>query len=120
MLSRRIDRIEEQIRIEVSEILEREVHDPRIALVSVTGVEMSPDGRHARLRVSSLASGAAERKKLLDGLKSAAPFIRRSLSQRLAHLKRIPELRFAYDDSLERDSRLAALLDQVRKDEPAG
>jgi ribosome-binding factor A len=113
MQGRRVDRIEEQLRIELSEILERQVQDPRVRLVSVTHVKVSPDLRHARVFVSSLG-GAEERKKILQGLKSAASYARRSLGQRLHHLRRIPELTFDYDDMLEKEMRIEQLLDQIK------
>ena len=95
MQGRRIDRIEEQFRIELSEIIEREIQDPRIGLTTVTGVKVSPDLRHAHVFVTVLGD-EADRKKALQGLRSAAGFIRRSLSQRLHHMRRIPELAFDY------------------------
>jgi len=116
MQGRRIDRIEEQMRIELSEILEREVQDPRVRLVTVTHVKVSPDLRHARVFVSSLG-GLEERKKILQGLKSAAGYARRSLGQRLHHLRRIPELTFDYDDMLEKEMRIEQLLEQIKTEQ---
>jgi ribosome-binding factor A len=113
MQGRRVDRIEEQFRIELSEILEREVQDPRVRLVTVTHVKVSPDLRHARVFVSSLG-GVEERKKTLQGLRSAASYARRSLGKRLHHLRRIPELTFDYDDTLEKETRIEQLLDQIK------
>jgi ribosome-binding factor A len=115
MLGRRIDRIEEQLRIELSEIIEREIQDPRIGLTTVTAVKVSPDLRHAHVFVTVLGD-AAQRKKALDGLRSAASFVRRSLSKRLHHLRRIPELTFDYDDALEKGLRIEELLDQIKHD----
>src|SRR5262245_44869267 len=119
MQGRRIDRIEEQLRIELSEIIEREIHDPRVGLTTVTAVKVSPDLRHGRVFVTVLGD-AAQRKKALEGLRSAASFIRRSLSQRLHHLRRIPELSFDYDESVEEGIRIEELLDQIKKPEPEG
>ena len=116
MQGRRIDRIEEQIRMEVSEILEREIQDPRVGLVTITGVKVSSDGSHARIFVSGLG-GSDEHKKMLQGLKSANHYIRRSLGHRLAHMRRIPELIFEYDESIERGNRIEALLKQIRPKE---
>ena len=113
MQGRRVDRIEEQLRIELSEILEREVQDPRVRLVTVTHVKVSPDLRHARVFVSSLG-GPEEHKKTIQGLRSAASYARRSLGQRLHHLRRIPELTFDYDDTLEKEIRIEQLLDQIK------
>jgi len=116
MQGRRIDRIEEQLRIELSEIIEREIQDPRIGLTTVTGVKVSPDLRHGHVFVTVLGDDA-QRKKALEGLRSAASFVRRSLSKRLAHMRRIPELSFEYDEGLEREMRVEALLDQIKEEQ---
>jgi ribosome-binding factor A len=116
MEGRRVGRIEEQLRIELSEIIEREIEDPRIGLATVTAVKVSPDLRHARVYISVLGN-AEDRKKTLQGLSSAASYARRSLSQRLHHLRRIPELTFAYDESIETGSRIEELLDKIKPEE---
>jgi ribosome-binding factor A len=115
MQGRRVGRIEEQIRIEVSDILEREIHDPRVGMTTVTGVKISTDLRHAKIFVTALG-GDDDRKRAIQGLRSAASFVRRSLSKRLHHLKRIPELTFDYDESVEKAIRIEQLLDQIRSD----
>jgi len=115
MQGRRVDRIEEQLRIEISEILEREIHDPRIGLTTITNVKASSDLRHARVYVTTLG-GEEDRKKTLQGLKSAASFVRRSLSKRLHHLRRIPELTFEYDESVEQSFRIEKLLHEIKSD----
>jgi ribosome-binding factor A len=115
MQGRRVDRIEEQLRIELSEILERELQDPRVHFVTVTGVKVSPDLGHARVFVSVLG-GADERKKALQGLRSASSFVRRSLSKRLHHLRKIPELVFDYDESIDKGLRIDELLDQIKSE----
>jgi ribosome-binding factor A len=116
MLGRRIDRIEEQLRMELSEIIEREISDPRIGLATVTAVKVSPDLRHARVFVTVLGD-EIQRKKTLEGLRSAASFVRRSLSKRLHHLRRIPELSFDYDEAVEKGIRIEELLDQIKHEE---
>ena len=116
MQGRRIDRIEEQLRIELSEIIEREIQDPRIGLTTVTAVKVSPDLRHARIFVTVLGDDA-QRKKALEGLRSAASFVRRSLSKRLHHMRRIPELSFDYDEAVEKGMRIEQLLDQIKQNE---
>jgi ribosome-binding factor A len=115
MLGRRVDRIEEQLRIEISEIIEREIQDPRVGLATVTGVKISSDLRHARIYITALGE-EAEHKKTIQGLTSAANYIRRSLSKRLHHLKRIPELIFDYDESVEQGLRIAKLLEEIKPD----
>jgi ribosome-binding factor A len=116
MQGRRIDRVEEQIRIEVSEIIEREIHDPRVGLTTVTGIKVSPDLKNCRVFVTVLGD-AEQRKKALQGLRSAASFIRRSLSKRLHHMRRIPELSFDYDEAVEKGIRIEELLDQIKQEE---
>jgi ribosome-binding factor A len=116
MQGRRIDRIEEQLRIELSEIIEREIQDPRIGLTTVTAVKVSPDLRHARIFVTVLGDDT-QRKKALEGLRSAASFVRRSLSKRLHHMRRIPELSFDYDEAVEKGMRIEELLDQIKHEE---
>jgi ribosome-binding factor A len=117
MQGRRIDRIEEQLRMELCEILEREIHDPRVGLATVTNVKVSPDLSHARVFISVLG-GADDRKRALQGLRSAAGFARKELGKRLHHLRRIPDLNFEYDETIEKDIRLEELLNQI-KSEPS-
>ena len=102
--------------MEMSEIIEREIQDPRIGLATVTRVKVSPDLRHARVFVTVLGD-AGQRKKSLEGLRSAASFARRSLGKRLHHLRRIPELTFDYDDGLEKGMRVEELLEQIKHEE---
>jgi ribosome-binding factor A len=116
VLGRRIDRIEEQFRIELSEIIEREIQDPRIGFVTVTSVKVSPDLRHGHVFVTVLGDDT-QRKKALQGLRSAAGFVRRSLSKRLHHLRRIPEISFDYDKSVEKGIRIEELLNQIKQEE---
>ena len=104
------------MRIELSEIIEREIQDPRIGLTTVTAVKVSPDLRHARVFVTVLGDDT-QRKKALEGLRSAASFARRSLSQRLHHMRRIPELTFDYDEAIEKGIRIEELLDQIKHEE---
>jgi ribosome-binding factor A len=113
MQGRRVDRIEEQLRIEISEIIEREIHDPRVGLATVTGVRISSDLRHARIFITALGNDE-EHKRTIQGLTSAAGYIRHALSKRLHHLKRIPELIFEYDESVEQSLRIAKLLDEIK------
>jgi ribosome-binding factor A len=115
MEERRVGRVEEQLRIELGEIID-EIEDPRVGLVTVTAVKVSPDLRHARVFVSVLGD-EQQRKKTMQGLNSAAHFARRSLSQRLAHMRRIPELTFAYDESIETAGRIEELLDQIKPED---
>lgn len=113
MLGRRVDRIEEQLRMEISEIVEREIADPRVGLTTVTRVKVTSDLRNARVFVTTLGS-AEDQKKAVQGLKSAASYVRRSLAKRLHHLKRIPEIVFEYDNDIADDIRIEQLFDEIK------
>lgn len=113
MQGRRVDRIEEQLRMELSQIVEREIQDPRVKFVTVIRVKVTPDLGHARVFISSLGT-PEEQKKSLQGLRSAAGFVRRALGKSLPHLRRTPEISFDYDDSLETEVRIEQLFDQIK------
>jgi len=112
MARRRVERLGEQFRREITEILQREVKDPRIGYVTITGVDVTPDLFHARVYVRIMGD-EARKAEALKGLDAAAPFIRGELGQRL-HIRRIPELRFEIDRSLEHALRIEQLLREVR------
>jgi ribosome-binding factor A len=110
----RTDRISEQIRRDLSELL-RQVKDPRVAdllpLVTITDVEISADYTHAKVFYTSLA-GVERAKEIARGLSHAASFLRRELGRRL-RIHHIPELHFTFDVSVERGTRLSRLIDEV-------
>lgn len=111
-MSHRIEQINSLIRQEISELLQRQVKDPRLeSFIAVTGVSTSPDLKYAKVFVSSMDS-VEEKQKTLNALASASGFLRRELSRHL-RLRRIPELSFHWDDSIERGDRLLRLIDQV-------
>jgi ribosome-binding factor A len=111
-MARRIERVSSLMRHEISELLQREVKDPRLSkFVAVTEVSTSPDLRYAKVYVSCLGS-EEEKKEMLEGLEAAANFLRNQLAKRL-RLRRIPELSFHWDDSIERGSRLLQLMDEL-------
>jgi ribosome-binding factor A len=96
---------------ELSELLRREVRDPRVGMVTLTSVDVSPDLSHAKVFFTIL-----EKEKLegtLAGLNRAAGFLRSQLARRIA-LYATPELRFLYDESVERGDRVSRLLESVR------
>lgn len=110
----RTDRISEQIRRDLSELL-RQVKDPRVAdllpLVTITDVEITPDYSHAKVFYTSLAD-VSRSKEVARGLSHAASFLRRELGRRL-RIHHIPELHFVFDASVERGSYLSHLIDEV-------
>jgi ribosome-binding factor A len=111
-MTRRTVRVNELLREEISELLQREVKDPRLGegLITVTEVQVSPDLRHATVFVSHLGEGDHEA--VLQGLNAAAPFLHRELVARLT-IRRVPELVFRFDPSIERGARLASLIREV-------
>jgi ribosome-binding factor A len=112
-MSRRTERVNELLRAEVSEVLQREVKDPRLnILISITEVDISPDLKSARVYLSVMGD-EAEKEGVFRALKTAAPFVRRELRPRLPSLRYIPELVFVPDLSIERGARLSALIDEV-------
>ena len=112
MGTRRIERVNELIREEISELIRREVKDPRLdSFISVTEVVTSPDLRHARVFVSIMGTDE-EKQQVEKGLIAAKGFLRRELGERLT-LRYIPELTFQLDDSIERGSRLLQLINEV-------
>ena len=123
-MSQRTDRVDELLRQEITTILSREVGDPRIGFATVTGVETSPDLRHARVWVSIIGQ-PAERDATIAALGRAMPFVRRELGGRL-RLRRIPELQVRLDDTAERGTRVLHLLQELEaghlpdEDAPAG
>ena len=110
----RAERIEELIREEVCEILREKVSDPRVGFVSVTGVEISPDLENASIYVSILGE---EKKKAeaMSGLDSATGYIRVELGRRL-ELRLTPKIRFVRDDSIERGSKVLAVMSRLKNE----
>lgn len=109
-------RVAEQIRRDLAELIRLEVKDPRVGFISLTDVELSADFAHAKVFFSSMKGeeGLAE---ILRGLQRASGFLRRELGKRV-RIHTLPELHFVYDCSLEQGSRLSALIDEaVRSDQ---
>ena len=115
-MSHHIERVNSLIRQELSELLKRQVKDPRLGnFVTVTAVATSPDMKYAKVYVSRIGS-QEERQEMLRVLASASGFFRRELIKRL-RIRRVPELNFQWDDSIERGDRLSRLIDQVTSGE---
>jgi ribosome-binding factor A len=108
---RRTDRINEQLRQEISLLVRDGVRDPRVGMVTVTAVETSPELDHAKVYVTVLGDDA-EKEAALQGLRSAAPFVRSQLSKQL-HMRRVPELHFQLDRVLQEATRIESLLREV-------
>jgi ribosome-binding factor A len=111
-MTHRIERVNSLIRQEISDLLQREVKDPRLSnFVSVTAVSVSPDLSNAKIYVSCLGSDK-KKQEILNALAAASGFFRKELAGRL-RLRRVPELNFQWDDSIERGARLIQILDQL-------
>ena len=109
----RPQRIGDLIQRELSDLLAREVRDPRVGMVTITSVDVSPDMSHAKVLFTLLNKEKLE--EVREGLSRAAGFLRSQLAKRVK-LYSIPELRFQYDESIERADRLSRLIDSaVRK-----
>ena len=108
----RPERLGDLIQREVSDLIRLELRDPRVGMITITSVDVSPDMSHARLFFTLL-----EKDKLADtlhGLKRSAGFLRSQLARRLK-MYTTPELRFEYDESVERGDRLSRLIDSAIK-----
>jgi ribosome-binding factor A len=109
-------RVAEQIRRDLAEMIRLEVKDPRVGFISLTEIELTPDYAHAKVYFTSM-DGAESVPGILEGLARASGFLRRELGKRI-RVHTIPELHFVYDRSVEEGSRLSQLIDQtVREDE---
>jgi len=113
MTGRRIERLGHQIRAELAELIEREVNDPRVGFTTVTRADLSADLGHARVFVSVLGNTEAQQASL-DGLESAAGFLRRELGRRLA-LRRVPELVFVLDQGAAATEEIETALQKLRR-----
>jgi ribosome-binding factor A len=111
-MSRRIERVNNLIRQEISELLQRQVKDPRLGgLVTVTQVSTSPDLRHAKIFISIMGNDE-EKEEALEAFAVASGFLRKELGARL-RLRRSPELSFHYDDSIDQGTHVLQLISQI-------
>ncbi len=116
-MTRRTRQVGEMLREELSDIIRREVKDPRIGFMSITSVEVPPDLRSARVYVSVLGTDE-EREKTLEALRSAAGYIRHILKPRL-RMRQIPELEFRDDRSMEYAEQISSALREIREADAA-
>ena len=104
----RRERLGDQLRVELADLIQRELRDPRVGFVTVTEVRMSPDLTHARVYVSIL--GDEERtKESFEALNRSAGFLKSQIGKRMK-LRRVPELRFVIDETLDTSDRIESLL----------
>jgi len=107
----RRDRVSEQIRRELAEVIRSELKDPRVGMISLTEVEVSPDYAHAKVYFSSMA-GSDTLDSVQAGLQQASGFLRSVLGRRIS-IHMIPQLHFVFDDSLERGAQISKLISEA-------
>ena len=110
-LSQRAQRVADQIQRELAALLRGEVKDPRVGRITITSVEVSADLSHAKVFFTHLA-GREHAEEAVQALQRTAGFLRSELSRRL-DLYSVPQLHFAYDDSIETGMRLSQLIDEA-------
>ena len=108
---KRSERVSDQMKQEIADILMRKIKDPRIGFVTVTDVEVSPDLRNAKVFVSTYGG---DKEATFKGLSSAAAFIRSELGGRM-RLRRVPELLFRIDSTAERGAHVMELLREIEQ-----
>jgi ribosome-binding factor A len=106
----RMRRVDEAVRVVLSEAIAKDLKDPRVGFVTVTAVKTSSDLRHARVYVSVFGDEQA-RSDTLDGLRSAHGFLQGRVAAELS-LRHTPTITFAYDDSIDRGMRITQLIDR--------
>ena len=111
-MSRRTARVGDVLRQEISDVLRRRLHDPRVRLATVNTVEVSPDLRHATVNVSILGTDAV-RAQCLEALRHASGFIRSQLARNLRNMRTLPDLTFELDRGAEYSQRIDQLLEHL-------
>lgn len=114
MGSPRSQKIADMIQREVSSLILKGLKDPRIGFVTITGVDVTADLRHAKIFITVIGEEASKAASL-EGLKRSIPFLRRHLGREL-RMKFAPELHFAYDDSFEYGNRIDTILKEINSD----
>jgi ribosome-binding factor A len=109
----RLERIADRLRQELSELLIREIHDPRLHQIFITDAKVDRELAYADVYVSAV-EGAARSKEILEGLESASGFLRRELAARI-ELRSFPRLRFHWDPTPENADHIEQLLAELRK-----
>jgi ribosome-binding factor A len=118
MSSKRLERIAAQMIRDLSDMLQRKLSDPRLSWVTVTRVSVTPDLREAKIFVTSI-HGTEKKEEILAGLHHAKGFIRHELGDRL-QLRITPDLRFYWDDELEKAERVVTILQSLKRQDQGG
>ena len=114
MGSHRVERVAAQLLQEISEIIVRDLKDPRIGMASITEVKLSPDLRNATVKVSVIGESEGQHA-AIDGLEHAKGFIRRELGARLSNLRFAPDLHFQLDEGVAYSVRVSQLLKEAQQ-----
>jgi ribosome-binding factor A len=107
----RPQRVADQLRTEIADLVARELHDPGIGFLTITHVKVTPDLQSARVYYTTLGDAKA-RRETERALGRATPFLRRHIGRRL-RLKRVPELEFFFDEAVERGDRIEQILQDI-------
>jgi ribosome-binding factor A len=116
MATHRVERVAAQLRQEISEIMVRNLKDPRIGMASITEVKLSPDLRNATVKVSVVGE-KNDRESAISGLEHAKGFIRHELGTRLSNLRFTPDLHFQLDEGVAYSVRVSQLLKEAQQGE---
>jgi ribosome-binding factor A len=111
----RADRVKKILREEISKILEYELKDPRVGLVTITRVDVTKDLRHAKVYFSVIGD-ESRKEQARQGVESATGFVRKMIGERV-RLKFLPEIEFKYDDSIEYSQHISEVLDKIKQQE---
>jgi ribosome-binding factor A len=115
MAKKRVARLNEQLKRELTQLLRFEVKDPRIGLITITDVEVTPDLYHAKV-YWTMQGGEEEREQALEGLRAASGYLRGEIGRRM-HIRRSPDLHFTFDNTLEHAMHIEQLLREARVSE---
>jgi ribosome-binding factor A len=110
----RIHRVAEQIKKEVSQLIQNELKDPRVGFITVTDVEVTGDLQEATIYISILGN-ESQKQDSLEGLKKAEGFIRREVGKRI-RLRHTPEISFVFDGSIEYGNKIEKILSQINNE----
>jgi ribosome-binding factor A len=113
----RQSRVGDQIRVELAELIARQVHDPGIGFLTITHVKVTPDLQQARVYYTTIGDDKA-RRETARALQRATPFLRRQVGQRV-RLRRVPELQFFFDESVEKQDRIEQILQDLERERAA-
>lgn len=105
-------RVADQIQRDLSEIIAFELKDPRVGMITLTEVQVTPDYAHAKVYFTLLKDSKEQVKETLEGLSKAAGYLRNQLGKRL-HIHTLPQLHFLHDTSTSRGLQMSALIDQA-------